>query len=146
MYSVVKTAQLKIHLNNTILYTFYYIIKSLHSYYNKSKYSKRAYSMKIGARLKKYRLAKGYTIYKLSKETDISQNHISAIENDKRQPTIDTLERLVAPMGISLAELFNINESVSFLTENERRLVENYRSMPDESAELLLGLSDVLSK
>lgn len=102
--------------------------------------------MKIGARLKKYRLAKGYTIYKLSKETDISQNHISAIENDKRQPTVDTLERLVAPMGISLAELFNINECVSFLTENERRLVENYRSMPDESSELLLGLSDVLSK
>lgn len=102
--------------------------------------------MKIGARLKKYRLAKGYTIYKLSKETDISQNHISAIENDKRQPTIDTLERLVAPMGLSLAELFNINESVSFLTDNERRLVENYRYMPDENAKLLLGLSDVLSK
>lgn len=116
------------------------------SYYNKSEYSKGAFSMKIGARLKKYRLAKGYAIYKLSKETDISQNHISAIENDKRQPTIDTSERLVAPMGISFAELFNINESVSFLTENERRLVENYRSMPDESFELLLELSDALLK
>lgn len=102
--------------------------------------------MKIGARLKKYRISKGYTIYKLSKETDISQNHISAIENDKRQPTIDTLERLIAPMGISLAELFNTNESVSLLTNNERKLVENYRSMPNESAELLLGLSDALSK
>lgn len=102
--------------------------------------------MKIGARLKKYRISKGYTIYKLSKETDISQNHISAIENDKRQPTIDTLERLIAPMGISLAELFNTNESVSLLTDNERKLVENYRSMPNESAELLLGLSDALSQ
>ena len=102
--------------------------------------------MKIGARLKKYRLAKGYTIYKLSKETDISQNHICAIENDKRQPTIDTLERLIAPLGLSLAELFNIDESVSFLTDNERTLVENYRSMPHDSADLLLGLSNALSK
>lgn len=102
--------------------------------------------MKIGARLKLYRTAKGFTIYKLSKETDISQNHISAIENDKRQPTIDTLERLLAPLGISLAELFNQDTAASFLNEKERQLVENYRSMPDGSAELLLGLSKALSK
>ncbi len=102
--------------------------------------------MKIGARLKHYRTAKGFTIYKLSKETDISQNHISAIENDKRQPTIDTLERLIAPLGISLAELFNQDTNASFLSNDERRLVESFRSMPSENAELLLKLSTILSK
>lgn len=101
--------------------------------------------MKIGTRLRQYRKAKELSIYKLSKETDISQNHISAIENDKRQPTIETLERLIAPMGITLAELFNDNENASFLTPNERELIENYRSMPKESADLLHNLSNVLS-
>ncbi len=102
--------------------------------------------MKIGAKLKQYRTAKGFTIYKLSKETDISQNHISAIENDKRQPTIDTLERLIALMGISLAELFNKDSDASFLNDKERQLVENYRSMPNDSAELIYKLSETLSK
>lgn len=101
--------------------------------------------MKIGARLRHYRTAKGFSIYKLSKETDISQNHISAIENDKRQPTVETLERLAAPMGITLAELFNESENAAFLTTDERELVENYRSMPKESADLLYKLSNTLS-
>ncbi|MCM1060681.1 MAG: helix-turn-helix transcriptional regulator [Eubacterium sp.] len=101
--------------------------------------------MKIGTRLRQYRNAKGFSIYKLSRETYISQNHISAIENDRRQPTIETLERLIAPMGITLAELFNDNENASFLTPDERELVENYRSMPKESAELLFSLGKVLS-
>lgn len=102
--------------------------------------------MKIGERLRHYRTSKGFTIYRLSKETDISQNHISAIENDKRQPTIDTLERLISPLGITLAELFNQNTDISFLNEKERQLVENYRSMPADNAELILTLSKKLSK
>ena len=81
--------------------------------------------MTIGERIRKLRNAKGLTIYKLSKETDISQNHISAIELNKRQPTIDTLSRLVVPLGISLAELFNENTEVSYLTKSERTLIEN---------------------
>ncbi len=100
--------------------------------------------MTIGERLRKLRTAKGLTIYKLSKETDISQNHISAIELNKRQPTIDTLSRLVVPLGISLAELFNEDTEASYLTKSERDLIENYRELPEEKAQILLNLSDML--
>lgn len=100
--------------------------------------------MTIGERLRKLRTAKGLTIYKLSKETDISQNHISAIELNKRQPTIDTLSRLVVPLGISLAELFNEDAEASYLTKSERDLIENYRELPEEKAQILLNLSGML--
>ncbi len=100
--------------------------------------------MIIGERLRKLRTAKGLTIYKLSKETDISQNHISAIELNKRQPTIDTLSRLVVPLGISLAELFNEDTEASYLTKSERTLIENYRELPEEKAQMLLNLSGML--
>lgn len=100
--------------------------------------------MTIGERLRKLRTAKGLTIYKLSKETDISQNHISAIELNKRQPTIDTLSRLVVPLGISLAELFNEDTEASYLTKSERDLIENYRELPEEKAQMLLNLSGML--
>jgi len=100
--------------------------------------------MTIGERLRKLRTAKGLTIYKLSKETDISQNHISAIELNKRQPTIDTLSRLVVPLGLSLAELFNEDTEASYLTKSERDLIENYRELPEEKAQMLLNLSGML--
>ena len=101
--------------------------------------------MKIGMKLRTARLSKGFSIYKLSKITYISQNHISAIENDQRQPTLETLERLIAPLGITLAELLNSNEEISYLSPRERLLVENFRNMTDENAELLLKLSEKLT-
>lgn len=105
----------------------------------------RSVTMKIGSRLRQYRRAKEISIYKLSKETDVSQNHISAIENDIRQPTIEMLERLITPMGITLAEFFNDNENASFLTSDERSLIENYRFMSKENSDLIQKLSKALT-
>lgn len=102
--------------------------------------------MDIGKRLRYIRQSKNISIYKLSEKTGISQNHISGIELGKRQPTVDTLKRLVAPLGITLAELFNENENISILSNNERELVENYRILPNEKADILLKLSDILKE
>jgi len=100
--------------------------------------------MDIGKRLRFLRKSKNMSIYKISKDTGISQNHISGIELGKRQPSIDTLSRLIKPLGITLVELFNENTKVFFLSENEKILIENYRCLPDNKAKALLNLSDIL--
>ncbi len=100
--------------------------------------------MNIGERLRFVRKSKNKSIYKISKETGISQNHISGIELGKRQPTIDTLYRITKPLGITLAELFNENAETVFLSENEKILIENYRCLPDDKAAMLLNLSNML--
>lgn len=100
--------------------------------------------MDIGGRLRDIRKAKKLSIYKLSQATGISENHISGIENGKRQPTIDTLKRLIAPLGITLSELFNEGSDVSYLSENERKLIENYRELSTDKASVLLTVSDML--
>lgn len=100
--------------------------------------------MNIGERLRFVRESKKITIYRLSKETGVSQNHISGIELGKRQPTIDMLIRLTEPLGITLVELFNENDDAVFLSEKEKELLINYRCLPDEKAAMLLGLSKLL--
>ncbi len=100
--------------------------------------------MNIGERLRFIRESKKITIYRLSKETGVSQNHISGIELGKRQPTIDMLIRLTEPLGITLAELFNESDDAVFLSEKEKELIVNYRCLPDEKASMLLGLSKLL--
>lgn len=100
--------------------------------------------MNIGERLRFIRESKGITIYRLSKETGVSQNHISGIELGKRQPTIDMLIRLTTPLGITLAELFNDSDDVVFLSEKEKELIVNYRCLPNEKASTLLKLSKLL--
>ena len=104
----------------------------------------RSGCMNIGDRLRSIRKNKKISIYQISKETGISQNHISSVELGKRQPTIDTLARLAKPLGITLAELFNEDNTVSVLTDKERILLENYRTLPDDKAEALLIISNAL--
>ena len=99
--------------------------------------------MEYGKRIKALREAKKISIYRLSQDSGISQGHISDLENGINQPTIETLKRLLAPLGCSLSEFFNEGE-VSVLSEKEKELVASFRTMPDEKAELFLELGKIL--
>ena len=102
--------------------------------------------MEYGKRLKQLREAKEYSIYRLSKDSDISQGHISDLENGKNQPTIETLKKLLTPMGITLSEFFNEDGEVSVLNDREKEIVTRFRTMNDENANLYLQLGKALSK
>ena len=99
--------------------------------------------MEYGKRIRALREAKKISIYRLSQDSGISQGHISDLENGINQPTIETLKRLLAPLGCSLSEFFNEGE-VSVLSEKEKELVASFRTMPDEKAELFLELGKIL--
>lgn len=85
------------------------------------------------------------TRYRITEITGISGDHIKGVEEGTRQPTIETLKKMIVPLGVTLAELFNEGES-TYLSENERRLIENFRTMSFEKADALLIMSDVLKK
>lgn len=102
--------------------------------------------MEYGKRLKQLREAKEFSIYRLSKDSDISQGHISDLENGKNQPTIETLKKLLTPMGITLSEFFNEDGEVTVLNDREKEIVTNFRTMNDENALLYLQLGKALSK
>ena len=101
--------------------------------------------MEYGKRIKALREAKKISIYRLSQDSGISQGHISDLENGINQPTIETLKRILAPLGYSLSEFFNEGE-VSVLSEREKELVASFRTMPDEKAELFLELGRILNQ
>ena len=102
--------------------------------------------MEYGKRLKQLREAKEFSIYRLSKDSDISQGHISDLENGKNQPTIETLKKLRTPMGITLSEFFNEDGEVTVLNDREKEIVTSFRTMNDENANLYLQLGKALSK
>lgn len=102
--------------------------------------------MDYGVRLRQMRKSKKFSIYRLHVITGLSQGHISELEKGKNQPTIETLQRLLTPMGISLAEFFNEDDDVSYLNDREKEPVAAFRAMPDDSAELYLQLGKKLNQ
>ena len=101
--------------------------------------------MNLGKRLQDLREAKGLTRYRITQITGISGEHIKGIEEGTRQPTIETLKKMIEPLGITLAELFNEGES-TFLSEKERQLIQNFRTISEEKADALLIISEALKK
>ena len=53
----------------------------------------------IAQRIRQIRTSKEISIYRISKDTGISPNYISDLENGRRNPSLDTLERLIVPLG-----------------------------------------------
>lgn len=100
--------------------------------------------MEIGKKLHKLREDKNMSIYRLTQITGISGHHIKGIEEGSRQPTIETLQRLTVALGSSLAEIFSEDTQCSYLSEREKRLIDNFRRLSDEKSDALLIMSDVL--
>lgn len=102
--------------------------------------------MDIGKKIKDIRTSKGLSMYRITQITGISGHHIKGIEDGTRQPTIETLQKLLIPLGITLAELFSADSSSTYLSDKERTLIENFRSLNMEKADALLFFSEVLKK
>lgn len=94
--------------------------------------------MNIAERLKKTRELKSISVYKLSQMSGISETHIRDIERGDRNPSFDTLNKLVQPLGLSLADLFNESELTAYLNKEEKELIECYRMLSHDKAEALL--------
>ena len=100
--------------------------------------------MDIAKRLKNARKSKDISVYKLSQLSCVSETHIRDLERGDRNPSLDTLDRLAKPLGLSLADLLNETGEVSYLNKAEKELVKCFRMLSDEKADKLLDFLKTL--
>ena len=103
-------------------------------------------NMKLNTRLKELRLAKGISVYKLSKITDISENHIHGIEKGFNQPSIVILDKLLVPLGTNLSEFFNESETVLYPTPIELELIRSFRALDQEKMQAVMQIIKLLGQ
>ena len=96
--------------------------------------------MDLGAKIQKLREEKGITKYRLAEITGISHTHICNIENGAKIPTIETVSRLLEPLGVSLAEFFAEDDSLYSLSAREQAIIKIIRELPDEKAKMILDV------
>ena len=82
---------------------------------------------RINALLKEF----SFTLYKLSKESDIPYSSLNNLYVRNTMPTIDTLERICSAFGISLSYFFAEQPVAadSKLGASERSVVETYTQL-----------------
>ncbi|MCU1536234.1 MAG: putative Transcriptional regulator [Humibacillus sp.] len=65
----------------------------------------------LGARLKRVRLSTGMSLREVARQLGVSPSFVSQLENGKSQPSVATLYSLAQLLGVSIDELFAVNET-----------------------------------
>ena len=100
--------------------------------------------MNVGARLKEIRESKKISIYKLSQDSQVSESHIRNLERGKKSATIETLEMLVNSLNITMAEFFNENSDVTYLTQDEKILLNYCRTLSGNTEKAVIEFCEKL--
>ncbi len=102
--------------------------------------------IEIPNRFKNLRTEKGFSIYRLAKVSDISENYIHKIEKGESQPSVYILEKLLSCLGTTPAEFLNENSAVMYPSDFERELVETVRVLPKEKADAVLHIAKLMGE
>ena len=69
----------------------------------------------LGMRIRYLRKEKGWSQEDLALEANVNKNYICDLENGRRNPSLDILERIASALQITLSELFKGIESIPCL-------------------------------
>lgn len=95
--------------------------------------------MDISQRIKELAENRGWTEYRLVKESKLSASTISNIYHRNTIPSIPTLENICKAFGISLSQFFSNDQMIS-LTNEQAELLEQWATLSNEQKKILLNL------
>ena len=95
--------------------------------------------MDIPNRIKELAKARGWSEYRLAKETKLAASTISNIYHRDTIPSVATIEIICDAFGISLSQFFSNDDMIS-LNEEQAELLDLWSKIPLEQKEKLLEL------
>lgn len=97
----------------------------------------------ILAKIDRYRAARNWSFYRLAKESGIPYSSLHSMFEKNTQPTIPTLAKLCAGLGISMSDFFSGEEITHFYhcTKDELELLSAYRTMDKQDKKLIQDIS-----
>ena len=95
--------------------------------------------MDTHSRLRQLMAERGWTAYRLAKESGLSESTLANIFKRNTVPSIETLESVCSAFGISLAQFFAESEMVE-LTPELKELFDNWVSLTPEQKQAALQM------
>lgn len=99
--------------------------------------------MDIQKKIKEMMADRGWTDYRLCKESGLSASTVANMFNRNNSPTLPTLEAICGAFGITLSQFF-AEDNVISLTEEQLRLLSSWGRLSEEQRKLLLDFFDTM--
>jgi len=88
-------------------------------------------SEQVGKKIREHRKRAGLSLENLALNAEITPNFLGDIERGVKKPSVDTLERLLAVLGLSFSEFFNFEAEIK-LNEDPpelKKIIANLRRL-----------------
>lgn len=93
---------------------------------------------------------RGWSLYKLAKESGIPYSSLNSLFQKNNQPTITTLERICAGLHITIGEFFSdctpYRQPEQEYNKEEKDIITSYRNLNRNNKKLFLGFLALLEK
>lgn len=96
--------------------------------------------MNVVDRLNKALKKKEWSVYRLAKESGITESTLYSIFSGKALPTIDTLQIICDSLGLTLAELFANDVNQIVYSKEQLRLIELWETLTTDQQRVVLGV------
>ena len=96
--------------------------------------------MNILKKINKMRIDRGWSIYRLSVESGISQSTLTNMFNRETLPSITTLECICNAFGITMSEFFAEEKTSNSNTFDETELIKLFNNLNEEDRDLVIRL------
>ena len=94
--------------------------------------------MDILERIKKLRDERGWSNYRLARESGISENSLNNLFRRNNLPTIPTLESICNGFGITLSQFFAEGGEAVELSESQQEMLMTWSALTEEQKTTLL--------
>ncbi|MBQ7226779.1 MAG: helix-turn-helix transcriptional regulator [Clostridia bacterium] len=88
--------------------------------------------MDIIKKLNKLRLERNMSVYRLAELSGINQSTLANTFSRGTIPSIQNLELICEALGLTMAQFFAENEREALLSDEEFRMYENYKKLPEK--------------
>ena len=102
--------------------------------------------MDVIERVQQLREKKGYSIYKLARQSDLPYSSVTNMTKKGTVPTIYTLEKLCKGLDITMPQFFADDGQIYSLTENQKLMLEIFNSLDSDGQKYLLAYAKGLAR
>ena len=96
--------------------------------------------MDILEKIKKLRDDRGWSNYKLAKESKISEGSLNNLFRLNNQPTIPTLEAICSGFNITLSQFFAEDDEAVILSAEQKEMLNEWSTLAAEQKAVVLEL------
>ena len=98
----------------------------------------------IGSRIRKYREQSGLSQKDLAKLIGVSNSRVSNWEQGINRPDADIIANICRALSVSPSELLDVRLSSDELTEQERKVIQAYRTKTElqQAVNILVGIEE----